>query len=181
MADTDLHTPRLLLRDIAPGDVDAVHAYAGDPEVCRFMVWGPNTLDDTRAFVAEQLVAAAAPDRRTHNRLIVHAGSGQVIGGIELRLESPANQRGDFGYILRRDHWGQGYATEASRAVLDLGFGQLGLHRITATCDPGNTASARVLEKSGLRREGLMRQHLRRGGQWRDSLLYAVLASDERP
>jgi len=67
------------------------------------------------------------------------------------------------------------YATEAARALLTFGFGQLRLHRIFATCDPANTASARVLEKIGMQREGLLREHEWVKGRWRDSFLYAIL------
>lgn len=178
MPTTELRTERLILRDITPDDLDAVHAYASDPEVVRFMVWGPNTLAETDEFLKEQLLALATTPRQVHGKLVVHADSGLVIGGVELRIRSTTHRRGEFGYVYRRDHWGQGYATEAARAILEFGFGELGLERITATCDPENLASAAVLRKAGLREEGLMRHHLRIGERWRDSLLFAVLKDD---
>jgi RimJ/RimL family protein N-acetyltransferase len=171
-------TERLVLRDITAEDVQAVHAYASDPEVCRFMVWGPNTLDDTQAFVREQLEALAAAEGMVYNKLVVDA-SGLVVGGAEFRVLSAEHRRGEFGHVYRRDQWGQGYATEVARAMVAFGFGELGLERISATCDPRNRASARVLEKAGLRLEGHLRHHLWVRGQWRDSLLYAVLSGDQ--
>jgi ribosomal-protein-alanine N-acetyltransferase len=170
-------TERLVLRDITADDVEAIHAYAGDPEVCRYMVWGPNTLEDTRAFVKEELEVLAAAEGKVYNKLVVDA-SGLVIGGTEIRVLSAEHRRGEFGYVYRRDQWAQGYATEVARAMVAFGFGELGLERISATCDPRNHASARVLEKAGLRLEGRMRHHVLVRGQWRDSLLYAVLSGD---
>jgi hypothetical protein len=71
--------------------------------------------------------------------------------------------------------WGKGYATETANALVDFGFDKLNLHRVFATCDPANTASAHVLEKIGMKREGRMREHMWARGKWRDSLLYAIL------
>jgi [ribosomal protein S5]-alanine N-acetyltransferase len=175
---TEIGTERLILRDIAPEDFDAVQAYAGDPAVCHFMVWGPNTPEDTHAFMKEQFAELAAPERTAYNKIVVHAETGLVLGTVELRLLSTTHRRGEFGYVYRRDAWGHGYATEAARALVAFGFTELGLERIQATCDPDNQASARVLQKTGLQLEGRMRHNLRRKGQWRDSLLFARLADD---
>lgn len=177
MSREQLRTARLVLRDLAPDDIEAVHAWASDPEVSRFMVWGPNTWADTQAFVQEQL---AAPRNAHSNRLVELAGTGLVIGGIDLRIELAAPHRAEIGYVFNREHWNQGYATEAARAMIAHGFGDLGLERIAATCDPENQASAQVLRKAGLRPEGHLRHHLKVRGQWRDSLLFAVLSGDRR-
>ena len=83
-----------------------------------------------------------------------------------------------MGYVFRRDAWGNGYATEAAKALAASGFGQLGMHRIYAHCDVDNVASARVLEKAGMQREGLLRQHMLIRGRWRDSYLYAALEDE---
>jgi RimJ/RimL family protein N-acetyltransferase len=81
-----------------------------------------------------------------------------------------------MGYLISPAAQGQGYATEAARALLDFGLTTGGLHRITATCDPENTGSVRVLEKIGMSREGHLRDHFLIRGAWRDRLLYAKLA-----
>ncbi len=80
--------------------------------------------------------------------------------------------------VFSRGFWEKGYATEASRALMDFGFAELGLHRIFATCDPANTASAHVLEKLGMKREGRLREHKWSKGKWRDSFLYAMLEQE---
>jgi RimJ/RimL family protein N-acetyltransferase len=88
------------------------------------------------------------------------------------------NASGDIGYALREDVWGQGYGTEVARALIDLGFTQLGLHRVWATVHPENVASIRVLEKAGMTYEGRLRDDRRMPDGWRDSLLSAMLRND---
>ena len=100
-----------------------------------------------------------------------------VIGLCRLVLR-PELEEGELWYLLQPPRWGRGLVAEAARALVDHGFQQLALHRIRARCLPENPASARVLEKLGFRREGLLRQNLRIHGEWRDSQLYAMLAGE---
>lgn len=171
LSNVRLATPNLALRELEQDDLGAVQGWATDPEVCRFMTWGPNTDEDTRAFLA-----FAATERRREPRVTFELGvehEGRLVGAGGLRIRSEANRSGDLGYVLRRDRWGLGWGTEVARALLRFGHEQLGLHRIWATCDVDNVASARVLEKIGMLREGRMKHHMRRHGVWRDSFLYA--------
>jgi ribosomal-protein-alanine N-acetyltransferase len=174
-----LQTPRLLLRDFTLDDLSDVHAYASLQETVRFMEWGPNTEEQTRDFLLRKLAAQQADPRVEYELGIVLKETGQVIGGIGLRLNRPQHRAADMGYVLHPDHWNHGYATEAARAILDCGFNQHNLHRIMATCDPANRASARVLEKIGMQYEGRIRHHLLYKQTWRDSLLYAILETDD--
>ena len=103
--------------------------------------------------------------------------SNKLIGGIGLDVNT-RHKRGHLGYWLGVDFWRQGYATEAASAVLDYGFHTLGLHRIEAGHYPRNPASGRVLEKIGMRREGLMRGDLLKGEQFEDTVMYARLRTD---
>jgi RimJ/RimL family protein N-acetyltransferase len=102
----------------------------------------------------------------------------RVIGGCGLRIKNPILREGDLGYAFNQLYWGQGYATEATRALIQFGFTKLKLHRLWATCDQKNRASARVLEKAGLRYEGLMRENMILKKRWRDTRLYALLDKD---
>ena len=95
------------------------------------------------------------------------ADGGGLIGAAELRVIDPDNRTGEFGYTFHRDAWGQGYGPEAASALLRQGFEQLGLHRITATCDVRNRRSWRAMETLGLRREALFRKDVRVKGRWR--------------
>ncbi len=106
------------------------------------------------------------------------AGSAELVGIASLTVRDFALREADIGFILAREHWGKGYATEAVRTLLAKGFGPLNLHRIYGECDPANPGSARVMEKAGMRREGYMRESRRQKGQWVDRLLYAMIESD---
>ena len=174
-------TDRLLLRDFEEADWRSVHAYASRDDVCRFMPWGPNSEQDTRDFVNRALAAARQRPRRNFELALVDRSVGDVVGGVGLDVVSPNNRVGFLGYCLHADVWGRGYATEASLALLRLGFQQLDLHRIATTCDVDNVASARVLEKIGMQREGRLRHNILLRGEWRAHFVYGILTDDWTP
>lgn len=176
-----IETERLRLRDFRLEDAPAVHAYGADPEVTHYMPWGPNTPEETAAFIARALEQQATWPRLDLGLAIEHRGLGVVVGSIALHLRDIPHRSLEMGYCLRRDLWGQGLVTEAGRALLRVGFEELGLHRITATCDVRNTGSYRVMERLGMRREGEMRKDRRVRGAWRDTYLYAILAESWSP
>jgi len=122
-----------------------------------------------------------ATPRQVWALAVVRAADDTMVGACELRVDSPAHRRGSLGYTLARDEWGRGYATEAAAALLRFGFTGLGLHKISATCDPANAGSFRVLEKIGMTLEGQLRDHLSVRGEWRDRLLYAAIAPRTEP
>lgn len=175
-----LLTDRLLLRDFVKADWRAVHEYASDPDVVRYMPWGPNSVDETKAFVSRALAGQREAPRTKHELAVILREQGRLIGGCGIRVSAPSDRRADMGYCLHREFWGAGYATEAAVALLEFGFGRLGLHRIVATCDVDNAASARVLEKIGMRREAAFREDSLMRGDWRDSYLYAILEDEWR-
>lgn len=171
-----LRTKRLLLRKVTLADAPAIHAYASDSEVTRYLHWYPNpTLVYTEQRVATLVSQYESGDQPLWG--IERIRDQQLIGAVDLRLRDASHGRGVIGYILKRKAWGHGYVTEAVNAVIDRGF-QLGLNRIQATCDTRNLASARVLEKVGMRLEGIMRQEAFEKGAYRDTKLYAILRSD---
>jgi ribosomal-protein-alanine N-acetyltransferase len=163
------------LRPIEMRDWQRVHEWAATEASCRFQTWGPNQPEDTQQFVADALVAwAQDPIHRFVWAAEAH-GPG-LVGLGELTVQSDLHRRGEIGYGVHLDWWGQGYGEAIARALLQRGFDELGLHRIAATCDPRNVASDRVLQKVGMVREGTLQgTHLLRDG-WRDSNLYALVA-----
>jgi [ribosomal protein S5]-alanine N-acetyltransferase len=173
-----LVSDRLVLREFVLTDEDAVHAFAADPLVTQFTDWGPNSIEDTRAFLAQATAQATNPQRAEFTLAVVHASSGRLIGSVAIGVTSAQHRRGELGFVFHRDDWSQGYATEAAELLLCFGFDHLQLRRISATCHPNNHASARVLEKAGLEYEGRMRSHLFVRGTSRDSLLYAAVNDD---
>ncbi len=176
-------TPRLLLRDFVPEDWPAVHAYVSDPEVVRYLMFPPQSEDGTRQYVARMMGYAQEQPRTRFYLAIERQHERDVIGNINLACsggELGETQQGSFSYQLRRDMWGQGFATEAMRAILQFGFATLKLHRISDFADPANHASMRVMEKLGMRREGHMVQNYYTKKRWRDSVVYAILAEEWR-
>jgi [ribosomal protein S5]-alanine N-acetyltransferase len=172
----EVRTTRLRLRDFELGDYEAVHAFATDLAVVNYVEWGPNTPQETEAFLREAIASAGvSPRRRYAFAVVLHSHADRVIGSIELRVVSFEHRRGEIGYVLAHEWWGHGYVTEATGRLLAFGFDQLGLHKISATCDPENRASAAVLTKNGMHQEGFLRDHVYVRGQWRDRLLFSVV------
>lgn len=174
-----LGTPRLRLRSFRPDDAPAVAALAGRREIAEttLNVPHPYTRADAEGWIATH--ARDAAEGRAFTFAIASL-EDELLGAIGLHLVA-AHRRADLGYWIGLSHWGRGFATEAGLAVLDFGFDTLGLNRIEAHCFVGNRASARVLEKLGMRFEGTLRHHVLKDGTPRDGLLYARLASDPRP
>lgn len=151
-----LETPRLRLRVPEPADAEAIfERYASDPEVTRFLSWPTHrSLDDTRAFVAWS--------REEWNRwpagpyLICDRRQGRVLGSTGLTFETIDHVA--TGYVLARDMWGRGYATEALRAMVDLASA-MGVGRLHAVCHVDHAVSRRVLEKAGFVFEGIRPRH----------------------
>ena len=175
-----LTTDRLILRDFVAEDWLAVHVYGIDPEVTRYMVWGPNTEQQTKDYLERTMARAGLSSRRAHDFAVVLKDGDRLIGACSLTDEGAEAKEAMLGYVYAREHWGNGYATEAAGAVLRFGFETLGLHRIYSTADVLNVASWRVMEKLGMQREGLLREHVLSKGRWRNSYLYGILEHEWR-
>jgi RimJ/RimL family protein N-acetyltransferase len=158
------------LRPLALDDVEAVHGWASLPESRRYQTWGPNTYEETQAYVRAAVTASA--DRSVFAVVL----DGEVVGSAVLTLRGSSTAEIADGVHPRR--WGQGIATAAARELLRLGFGEHGRHRIFGTCDPRHLASSAVLRKIGMQYEGRMRGTASIRDGWRDSDLYARLADD---
>ena len=167
-----LQTARLTLRDFQSNDFDAIHAYASDAEVTRYMFYGPRTVEDTRAYLERMLASQREEPRMVWELGVIQTADERLVGACDLTLENM--DEADLGFIFARDVWGMGYATEAAQAMVRAGFEQLGISRISSTCDVANVASAHVLEKAGLRRESMLENHKFAKNQWWTSFLYGV-------
>ncbi|MHB8574730.1 MAG: GNAT family N-acetyltransferase [Dehalococcoidia bacterium] len=171
-----IETDRLLLRDFVESDFGAIHAYASDAEVVRFKFWGPRTPADTRDYLDQMLATQRHQSRMTYEVAVVRCADGRLIGACDINLQR--ERQADIGYVFAKDVWGQGYGTECATALIAAGFTQLNLHRIYATCDPRNTGSFRVMEKAGMRREGILRDSVWAKDRWWD-VLYCSILEDE--
>jgi ribosomal-protein-alanine N-acetyltransferase len=153
-----LETRRLLLREFRDSDETAIHEYAQDREVTRYTDFGPNTIEQTRAFLQTCLASQERWPRESISLAIELKLETRLIGGIGFVNIDSDMRTGKFGYVLHRAYWGKGFATEAASALLNFGFEILFLHRIVALCDVRNGASSHVLEKLGMRCEAHFRK-----------------------
>jgi RimJ/RimL family protein N-acetyltransferase len=167
------------LRDFLPTDLPAIHAYASDPEVTQFMFYGPRDAADTSAYLQRMLKSQVERPRRTWELAVIRRADDRLIGACDLTLDNA--YEGDLGYIFAREAWGQGYASEAARAIVDAGFVQLQLERVFAICAVEHGASARVLEKAGLRQRTVLHHYKEAKGRWWDMWLYDLTRADWQP
>jgi ribosomal-protein-alanine N-acetyltransferase len=170
-----LTTERLILREFSASDWPAVLAYQSNPLYLRYYEWTARTPQEVREFVQMFLAQQQEDPRRKFQLAVVLKATGQLIGNCGIRMQSADAHQADIGYELDPQHWGQGHATEAARAVVQFGFTRFRLHRIWSWCIADNVGSARVLEKLGMRQEGRLRENDYFKGRWRDTLLYAIL------
>jgi len=177
-----LRTERLLLRPFTPCDVEDVLGYTSDPEWARYQVNIPPVPFSRKD--AESLVAMFSDPSKWEEigilQMFALALEGRVIGEICLnqRVHDRQNDRVEPAYSLSRQHWGKGLMTEAARAAMNWTFETYDINRMFAYCDPRNVGSWRVMEKLGMRREGLLRGHLKWNGEFRDQLYYGILRSE---
>lgn len=148
-------TPRLTLRMPVLTDAEAIfNSYAQDAEVAKYMIWRPHeNVEETRDFVRRSISAWA--DGSAYPWIITRKEDGLLIGMIESRIKGFGL---NIGYVLARPYWGRGYMPEAACAVIDWALSQDGIFRVWALCDVDNLASARVMEKIGMEKEGILRR-----------------------
>jgi ribosomal-protein-alanine N-acetyltransferase len=177
-----LRTPRLVLREFTAEDWAPTHAYQQDPRYLRYYDRERVTERQAKAFIYTFIVWQGEQPR-THMQLaITLAGTGELIGNVGLRRDNADAPMADMGYELSPTHWGRGFATEAARAMVDVGFGTWpGLHRIYAHCIADNDASARVLLRVGFREEARLRDHQRFKDRYWDVLFFGMLRDEWTP
>ncbi|WP_300684953.1 GNAT family N-acetyltransferase [Acutalibacter sp. 1XD8-36] len=173
MAQKEFHieTERLILRRYKSSDLEGLYRYLSDPETVRYEPYRPMSREETgeelqRRIASNEMIAVELRD------------GGGLIGNVYLgRREF---QSMELGFVFNRGYWGNGYASESCRAVLEKAFGE-GVHRVYAECDPENENSWRLLEALGFQREGYLRQNVYfwtdESGRpiWKDTYIYGKL------
>lgn len=170
-----LNTARLTLRRFQPADLEPLLAYRNDPEVARYQSWEAMTVAEGRSFILDNSRALPGIPGTWVQIAITLRGSSLLIGDCALSTSREHAALGVIGYTIARPYWRRGYAREALTAWLDYAFSGLKMHRISAVVDSRNTASYRLLEKLGFRREGHFIQSNWYKGSWCDELHYAIL------
>lgn len=176
-----IRTERLLLRPFAESDVDAVLDIESREDVVRYLMWPPMDRAAAEAFVTKRLRQTAIDGEDTPLILAITVPpDDRLVGEFMLRIRSVEHRQGEIGWTLHPDAQGRGYATEAAREFLRIGFEELGLHRIVADADPRNEPSIRLMERLGMRREALTRDAMFVKGEWVGEVLYAILEDEWR-
>ncbi|MGW7521086.1 GNAT family N-acetyltransferase [Streptomyces sp. NPDC054796] len=169
---------RLSLRELTVDDVDAVLAVYGSSEATEHLSFSPRSRDEVGRIVARAVASAVDVPRQEYALAVVERDGGELVGVARLAMDPHQQNAATIGFALRPDAWGVGYGVETVRLLLGLGFDGLGLHRIWGARSPLNTASARTMTTVGMREEGRIRGHVFVGGQWRDSIVHAILREE---
>ena len=173
-----INTARLLLREFVTCDWPDVLAYQRDPRYLQYYPWTGRTEAEAQDFVQMFVDQQREQPRRKFQLAITLPEEGRLIGNCGIRRKPDNDWEADIGYELAPEYWGQGYATEAATAMVEYGFRELRLHRISSWCIGDNAASARVLERLGLKLEGRLQENEYFKSRWWDTLLYGLLESE---
>ena len=176
-----LETERLVLRPYVTGDFDALFAIQSRPDVARYLYWDPRNEGEVRVSLEQKIASIRIRSEGDVLALaIVPKESGALVGDVILRLVSEEHRQGEIGFLVHPDHHGRGYATEASHAVLRIAFDEIGLHRVIGHLEARNVASARVLEKLGMRREAHFVENEWVKDEWQSGVIYVMLDREWR-
>ncbi len=174
-----LETERIILRPLKESDFNSVFEYASDPEIASFTGWKAHkSIEESKALV--RFILKRYSENKPSSWAVELKSEKKMIGMAGFISTFNANKRGEVAYALNKNYWKKGYATEALAASIKFGFEVLKLNRIEACCDAENAASARVLEKCGMKFEGVLRQYVLTESGFRDMKSYAVLAQDAK-
>lgn len=173
-------TERLRVRRMSPDDVDEFLAYQTHPKVMRYQPYEPATRESAIRFLTKEATQEASEDGYYIAFAVCHNRDQKVMGEVCLDVAPKAQSKAVIGWAFHPDYHGQGYAREAAQALLCYAFTDLALHRIHTFCDTRNTASFRLMERLGMRREGHTKQSMYLRGEWADEFHYALLQSEWR-
>jgi RimJ/RimL family protein N-acetyltransferase len=172
---------RVVLRPFVASDLAAIMDLESRPDVVRYLMWPVMDRAAAERMLARRLDQTAIDGDDTAIVLAMTVPpSDRMVGEFMLRLSSVEHRQGQIGWTLHPDVQGRGYATEAARELLRLGFDELGLHRISADADPRNGASLRIMERLGMRREADFVDNLFVKGEWVGETHYAILEDEWR-
>lgn len=169
-----LETDRLILRKMTMEDQHDLFEYASDPELTKYTLWDYHrTLENSIYYL--QLILEQYENEQVSNWAIVLKSNKKMIGTCGFVYWAPEHHRAEVGYALSRKYWNRGIMSEAIQELISFGFDNMDLNRIEARCNTGNIGSERIMQKSGMTFEGIIREQLLIKGQFEDIKLYAIL------
>lgn len=172
-----METKQLILRQFNHNDVNDVFEYASEPDIAKFVVWYAHTSKFESLEFINNTVEAYLKNKPAP-WAIVSKKNGKVIGSIGFNKFDTENEKADIGFAISKKYWGKGITSHALKLIIDYGFSKLELNRIEAHCIIGNKASARVLEKAGMKYEGTFREFTKIKGKFISAKFYAILKSE---
>lgn len=167
---------RVRLREFREDDLDDSMAVASDDRVTRWLSFDSLSREQQAERLSGAIERAKAQPRQEYYLAVTTHESDRLIGFARLGLSGVNAAK--LGYAIAYDHWGKGYATDATCSLVRFGFETLGLHRISAAIGPDNSASIAVVSRLGFTYEGTLRDHVYTNGSWRDSELYSILVQE---
>ncbi len=171
-----IRTARLLLRGFEPTDLDGILAYFSRPDVQRYLDWRVRDSSECRAALAAMCVQRRLTRSGDAITLaVVRRSDDALVGQVSLRWTDATAAQAELKFVISPRHRNQGYAVEAVRAALDLGFDTFHFHRIFARCAADNQQPARLLRRLGMRLEAHYREHAVFQGDWDEELHFAIL------
>ena len=172
-------TDRLTLRRYRDSDYDDLLKLLSNEDVARFLLYDARTPEQVKESLAGRLADVAMDaDGQALTLAVELTATGQHLGEVTLFVYSAQHRSGEIGYVFHPESAGHGYATEAAKELLRLGFEHFGWHRMIARLDARNTASAKLLERLGMRREAHFVRNEFLKGEWTDELVYAMLTEE---
>ncbi len=176
-----IQTDRLYIVEISWEDAEHIHKIHSIPDVDKYNTLGlPKNIDETKALIKSAIEDQSHKNRKEFAWIVRLKDSDIIIGLCGMFNSADKFKIGEIYYKLIPEYWGQGYATEIAKALVNFGFNDLKLHRIEAGAAVGNTTSLKVLEKIGMTKEGTRRKILPIRGQWTDGFQYAIVEDDKR-
>lgn len=173
-----MRSNRLILRQFSQQDVDPFYLYRSSPEVAQFQSWENYQYHDAELFVSKQSKCVPNQPGTWFQFAIALVETNQLIGDCALHTLLDEPRIVEIGFTLAEEHQGNGYASEAVRALLSYAFNDLKKHKVIAFIDVRNEKSIRLLERVGMRREGHFLENYMSKGQWVDEYQYSLLQSE---
>lgn len=174
-----LRTEHLVMRAHTMDDLDAWHELFGDPAVVRYLYQAPLSRDEAAEHLSKRFTATL-PQQDGEWLMLAMEFDGRCVGDVGVHLVSRENRQCEIGYVLSPRVQGRGLATEAATLITAIAFDELDTHRVCGRLDARNEASARLLERLGMRREGHLRETEWVKGEWTDEVIYAITLPEWR-
>lgn len=174
----EIITPRLALRDLEPSDGPRIFSYHRRPEVARFQSWGTDSVDSIQTYIRGLAAIEPGTPGKWYQVGIFLLDGGKLIGDTGFHVLEHDPEQAEIGITLAPDFQGQGYASEALKALLSYIFTTQGKHRVFASVDPRNASSMKLLERIGMRKEAHFVRGLWFRGEWVDDVVFALLGEE---